>query len=119
MRSPSGIQASADMLRKGKWNPMKAPPRLPRESAETLAIQALGFVAEDPERLAGFFAATGIVLEQIRTAARQPGFLIGVLEHMLGDESLLIAFATSTGIDPAEVARAHSALGGQQGHTMP
>jgi hypothetical protein len=30
---------------------------------------------------------------------------------MLGDESLLIAFATSAGIDPAEVARARGALG--------
>ena len=44
--------------------------------------------------------------------AREPRFLAGVLEHMLGDESLLIAFATSAGIDPAEVARARSALGG-------
>jgi hypothetical protein len=39
----------------------------------------------------------------IRSAAREPGFLAGVLEHMLGDASLLIAFATSVGIDPAEV----------------
>ena len=38
-------------------------------------------------------------------------FLAGVLEHMLGDESLLIAFATSAGIDPAEVARARAAMG--------
>jgi hypothetical protein len=30
---------------------------------------------------------------------------------MLGDESLLIAFAASAGIDPAGVAHAHSALG--------
>jgi hypothetical protein len=31
---------------------------------------------------------------------------------MLGDESLLIAFAASAGIDPGEVARARGALGG-------
>ena len=77
-----------------------------------LAIQALGFIAEEPERFNRFLGITGIELSQIRTAARQPGFLAGVLEHMLGDDKFLIAFATSAGIDPAEVARARSALGG-------
>jgi len=77
-----------------------------------LAIQALGFIAEDPQRLGDFLAATGITAEQIRAVAGGPGFLVGVLEHMLGDESLLLAFAASAGIDPAEVARARGALGG-------
>jgi hypothetical protein len=76
-----------------------------------LAIQALTFLAEEPERLGRFLAMTGIEPAQIRAAAREPGFLAGVLEHMLGDESLLIAFATSAGIDPAEVARARAAMG--------
>jgi hypothetical protein len=98
---------------------MKSAPRLAKEAAEMLAIQALGFIAEDPERLAGFLASTGIPAEEIRAAAGEPGFLAGVLEHMLGDESLLIAFALSAGIDPAEVARARSALGAQQERNMP
>jgi hypothetical protein len=34
-----------------------------------------------------------------------------VLEHMLADESLLIAFAEHAGIDPAAVARARKSLG--------
>ncbi len=76
-----------------------------------LAIQALTFIAEEPERLNRFLEMTGLSLGEIRAAAGAPGFLAGILEHMLGDESLLIAFATSAGIDPAEVARARSALG--------
>jgi aminoglycoside/choline kinase family phosphotransferase len=76
-----------------------------------MAIQALNFIAEEPERLARFLDMTCIEAPQIRAAARQAGFLAGVLEHMLGDESLLIAFASNAGIDPAEVARARSALG--------
>ncbi len=71
-----------------------------------LAIQALAFIAEEPERLAGFLAATGLTAAGIRDAARQPDFLAGVLEHMLGDEILLLAFADSAGIDPAAIARA-------------
>jgi uncharacterized protein DUF3572 len=75
-----------------------------------LAIQALAFIAEEPERLNLFLASTGIEAAEIRTAARESGFLAGILEHMLSDESLLIAFADSAGIDPAAVARARSAL---------
>ena len=50
----------------------------------------------------------------IREAAREPGFLAGVLDHMLDDESLLLAFADSAGLDPASIARARRALGGPQ-----
>jgi uncharacterized protein DUF3572 len=90
---------------------MKRSGREAREAAETLAIQALTFIAEDPDRLGRFLGITGIEAGQIRAAATEPGFLAGVLEHMLGDESLLMAFASSAGIDPAAVARAHGALG--------
>jgi hypothetical protein len=93
---------------------MKAPLRPTRDEAEMLAIQALGFIAEEPERLRRFVGMSGIPVEEMRLAARGSGFLAGVLEHMLGDESLLIAFAASAGIDPAQVARACGALDGQR-----
>ncbi len=98
---------------------MKAPLRPTREAAETLAIQALGFIAAEPARLELFLRLTGIAAAEIRTAAREPGFLAGVLEHMLGDESLLIAFADSAGIDPGAVARARSALGKEGERDVP
>jgi len=84
-----------------------------------LAIQVLAFIAEETERLDGFLALTGLERESIREAAREPGFLVGVLEHMLGNESLLIAFSQSAGIDPAEIARAFSALGGKWERDLP
>jgi hypothetical protein len=90
-----------------------------RETAEMLAIAALAFIAEEPERLNGFLSVTGIPLEGIREAASQPGFLGGVLEHMLGDETLLLAFADSAGIDPDGIARARSALGGRWERDVP
>jgi hypothetical protein len=93
---------------------MKRPSGGTREAAEIMAIQALTFLAEEPERLAHFLDATGIEAAQIRAAARERGFLAGVLGHMLDDESLLIAFASSAGIDPAEVARARGALGNKR-----
>jgi hypothetical protein len=98
---------------------MKRPPQLTRDAAETLAVQALAFIAEEPESLARFLAATGLSVEQIRTASRQPGFLAGVLDHMLGSERLLVAFAHSAGLDPGDVARAASALGGHWERDLP
>jgi Protein of unknown function (DUF3572) len=82
-----------------------------RDAAESLAIAAFSFIAEEPDRLGRFLAVTGVELARIREAAREPHFLAGVLEHMLADESLLLAFADSAGIDPVEIARARQALG--------
>jgi hypothetical protein len=98
---------------------MKKPGPTSPETAELLAIQALAFIAQEPERLNGFLSVTGIELGAIRDAASEPGFLGGVLEHMLGDESLLIAFAEAAGIDPAEIARARQTLGGSPEHDPP
>jgi hypothetical protein len=89
---------------------MKSAPRSVKEAAEMLAIQALGFIGEEPERLNAFLHSSGLALEQIRDAARESRFLVGVLEHMLGDESLLLAFAASAGVDPAAIGQASAAL---------
>jgi hypothetical protein len=83
-----------------------------REAAETLAVEALAFLAADPERLGRFMALSGIGPQDLRAAAREPQFLAGVLEHVAGDERLLIDFAAHAGIKPPEVMRAAMALGG-------
>jgi hypothetical protein len=98
---------------------MKAPVRQHREAAEMLAIQALTYIAERPETLSRFLDSSGIAADQMRAASRQPDFLAGVLEHMLGDENLLLAFAQSLGIDPAEIARASDALGRRWERDLP
>jgi hypothetical protein len=98
---------------------MKARSTRTRETAETLAIQALGFIAEEPERLGGFLDTTGLTIERLREAASEPDFLRGVLEHMLADENLLIAFAEHAAIDPADIARARNRLGGQWERDLP
>src|SRR5579872_1780226 len=89
---------------------MKSASRPARETAEMLAIQALGFIGEEPERLTAFLHSTGLEVDQIRSAAREPRFLVGMLEHMLADESLLLAFAASVGVDPAAIGQARDAL---------
>jgi Protein of unknown function (DUF3572) len=93
---------------------MKLASKMPKEAAEALAIQALTFIAGDHERLGRFLAETGIGPGEIRTAAREPGFLIGVLDHLAGDESLLASFAAEAGFDPSDVGKAQAILGGAQ-----
>jgi hypothetical protein len=83
-----------------------------KEAATELAIAALGFIAADAQRLGRFLALTGIGPDSLRAAARDPDFLLGVLDHITADEALLIAFAEHTEIDPADVGRARDVLAG-------
>jgi hypothetical protein len=92
---------------------MKAGPAKAQEAAEALAIQALTYIAADGERLGRFLAATGIGPAEIRNAAREPGFLLGVLDHLASDERLLTEFAAEAGFDPADIGKARAALGGE------
>lgn len=93
---------------------MKSRRHLTADIAETIAIQALNFIAGDADRLGRFLAITGIGPTEIRAASGQPGFLAGVLEYLLADEHLVTEFANHAAIDPAEVGQAHLALGGAQ-----
>ena len=79
-----------------------------RQAAQTLAIQALAFLAAEPERIGRFLALTGIGPDEVREAAQEPHFLAGVLEHVSGDERLLLAFAAD-----ADASSAYKAARGQ------
>ena len=81
-----------------------------RENAEALAIRALGFVAADPELLPRFLAITGIEAGSIRQAAREPGFLAGVLHFIAAHEPSLMRFSEESGIPPQQVSAALRAL---------
>jgi hypothetical protein len=88
-----------------------------KEAAAELAIAALGFLAGEHERLERFLALTGLGPQSLRAAAREPSFLLGVLDFVASDETLLLAFANEGGIDPEDVGRARDALAERPGHT--
>lgn len=83
---------------------------LAAEAAEVLAIQGLGFIAQDGERMGRFLALTGIGPEDIRQAAHDRHFLAGVLDYLAGDEELLVAFAAHAGVDPTTIGIAQRVL---------
>jgi hypothetical protein len=84
--------------------------RIDRQGAEMTAISALAYLAAEPERLGRFLALSGLGPETIRTAARDPQFLAGVLDYIAGDEALLVDFAREAAIDPVDIGRAREIM---------
>jgi hypothetical protein len=105
--------ANLDMLRKGKHNLMATKVKLTQRAAETVAVQALSFIASDPDRLGLFLASTGIGPGDIRAAAREPLFLAGVLDHLASNEMVMMVFAAETGTEPASILAARDVLAGR------
>jgi hypothetical protein len=68
--------------------------------AEVVAIRALGYIAAHETLFNRFLALTGLGAEDIRERVGDPGFLGGVLDFLLGDERLVIAFAEASDLAP-------------------
>jgi hypothetical protein len=94
------------------WQP-KAPSRplakFDAESAQTLALQAIAFIAGDDELLERFIALSGCGLDQLKHRMADPAFLGGVLDFLLADETSLLAFTAATELAPEspQAARHH------------
>ena len=93
---------------------MRKPTHNPREVAEIVAVQALSFIAGDPERLGLFLAESGIGPETLRTAATDPHFLANVLDFVMRDDATVKAFAAASQLHPTNIAAAHQALNDPQ-----
>lgn len=80
--------------------------------AEALAIEALAYLAQDPDLLPRFLNLTGIEASSIREAAQEPAFLTGVLQFFLAHEPTLMQFCAVTNRAPQAVADAINYLPG-------
>jgi len=89
---------------------LKKPVQNARQVAEIVAVQALSFVAGDPERLGLFLAESGIGPETLRSAAADPHFLASVLDFVLRDDATVTAFAAASELDPTTIAAARQVL---------
>lgn len=79
---------------------------------QVIALKALAFIAEGETRLERFLKATGMDLVSLRNAASDPSVLAGVLDYLLVNEGLLLAFCESAGLSPDQPARARTRLPG-------
>lgn len=79
--------------------------------AEALAAAAFDFVAADPARLMRFMETSGLSPEGLRAAAGGPDLLVGVLDHVVADEELLLACARALAVPPERIVAAWRRLG--------
>lgn len=82
------------------------------QQAESLAIEALSWMAADEDLLMRFFATTGIGADDLRGRAGEPEFLGFVLDFLLSDDDATIAFAEASNRRPEDAMRARAALPG-------
>ena len=83
-----------------------------RESAETLALQAVSWLATDVAILGDFLNVTGAELSSLVADLKKPSFLAAVLDFILTEDQLVLDFASAVGIRPEEVATARAFLPG-------
>ena len=88
-----------------------------RDRAETVAVQALGWIAGQEEALGAFLGAAGCAPEDLRIRAAEPEFLGFVLDFLLQDEAALMAFCDDAGMAYETPMQARVSLpGGEQTH---
>lgn len=83
-----------------------------RAWAETVALQALGWLAANEELLPVFLGASGASIGDLRRGAGDPVFLGAVLDFLLMDDAWITAFCAEARLAPEAPARARAGLPG-------
>lgn len=86
------------------------------DSAETLALRALGWLVGNEELLPVFLGSTGAELSDLRARASDPAFLASVLEFLTMDDAWVIAFCDAERLPYDTPMQARSVLGGGDVH---
>ncbi len=83
-----------------------------RDTAETIGLKALGFLAETPDGLSRLLDISGIDVATLRSRAAEPEVLGAVLDFLLTDDALVQDFCKGESLDVRDVHRARHALPG-------
>jgi len=71
-----------------------------QSEAETIALQALAFIASDISLLGVFTTATGISLEDLHARAGERDVLTATLQWLMQNESALLTFCANNAHPP-------------------
>ena len=82
------------------------------DAAETLALQALGWLVGNDDLLPVFLWASGASEADVKANATDPAFLAAVLDFLLMDDAWIIAFCDSANVRYDKIAQARAALPG-------
>lgn len=83
-----------------------------QETAQMVAIRALGWIAAQDEVFQAFMGATGASLPEIRARAEDPAFQAAVLDFLLLQDDWVLGFVGDTGLRPEDPLQARAVLGG-------
>ncbi len=83
------------------------------EAEAALAVKALAFLAGNERHAAHFLNATGLDAADIPSLVKDRDFQVAVLDFLLHNEPLLLAFAQSEGLDPKRIWPARDRLAGE------
>lgn len=84
------------------------------EKASNIAISALAYIASNEDEMGRFLSLTGLAADDLRAAAKNPAFLVGVLDFFMGFEPVLLKFAEEAQLDPQEIVDARQILAGPE-----
>ena len=83
------------------------------EQAETISLQALGWLLSQDELRDVFMGSTGLGVDDLKEAAGEPSFLAGVMDFILSSDETVMAFCDALGLDYATPGLARAHLPGQ------
>jgi hypothetical protein len=86
---------------------------LTHERAEILALEALAWLAGQPDAVAKFLTISGLEASDLRRAVGDSGLQGSVLDFLLADEKLLLDFCQSASLKPQAVHNARHLLDGR------
>ncbi len=80
-------------------------------SAETIALEALAFIAADDVELGRFLGLSGLSINDLKSSAGTLETMRAIIEYVMGHEPTAKAFAESQGYRPEHLAAAAHKLG--------
>jgi len=90
---------------------------LSQESAETVALQGLAWLAGNEELLPVFLGSTGASEADLRARATDPEFLLSVLDFLMLDDAWVIGFCDTYSMSYEQPMQArHTLPGGAPTH---
>ena len=88
-----------------------------QEAAETVALQALGWLLSQPEDLGGFLSASGAAPGDLAHLARDPVFLAALVDYLLETDDRVLACTKDLGLPATALGEARQGLpGGRDPH---
>ncbi|MFK7837234.1 MAG: DUF3572 domain-containing protein [Sulfitobacter sp.] len=83
-----------------------------QESAETLALQVLGWLVTNEDLMPVFLGSTGASEADIKAQASDPVFLGAVLEFLMMDDAWVVRFCDENNLSYDQIMPARAALPG-------